>query len=139
MGRICWMFKTGTIHVKFVNYQKFNVLTLVNHLIWGFTSNIAAADTLFLLCGRWTSYTPINWYAVFVSVITRIPCSFWDIIHMIYVTGPAKSTMWVQKDHQFFHNLITIYTYTTTSSPLLQNLMSFLLYYTQNYKILTKM
>ena len=42
--------------------------------------------------------------------------------------GLQKSTIWAQKNHRFlsfllYHNLITIYTTTTKSSSLLQNLM----------------
>ena len=53
-----------------------------------------------------------------------------------YVTGPAKIDHVSAKNWQFlacllYHNLVTIYTTTTKSSSLLQNLMGFLLQLTE--------
>ena len=52
------------------------------------------------------------------------------------VTGPAKIDHVSTKNHRFlvcllYHNLKTIYTTTTKSSSLLQNLMGFLLQLTE--------
>ena len=63
--------------------------------------------------------------------ITIVICIKLNKVILSYVTGPAKINHMSAKNCQFlacllYHNL-TIYTTTTNSSSLLQNLMGFLL------------